>query len=428
MSSAWKLCRAASIALAAAVAAASPARGDTLDLTMPRTVRVGAPRGDAPSERLDPHRTGRARTQLPASPVEIWRRRVNGNIDVPPVIDAADGILVTLTNPEILKLGPDGQENLWQNRARLGNSSALAPPTLLSDGTIAVVTAAGVAWGFAPTTGSVRFSTVLGTRWRDADTAPLALADGGLLVAAGNALVEIDADGVIRARAVLDERATGEHATSAVLDSPGGSLITTASGNVYRFRAPAAPRKVGSFGGTTARGAVLADERTLLAVVDGHRLVALDLPTGTTHVRAGGLALDGPPTVLDPSGHDGGDPHTPGPAGLALVSTQLGMLLGIDAAGNERIHVMLDKLPGAGLLPTNLFVQVDLKPSPPVVVDATGRVAFVRGNGRAGVVSPEGRVDAVTLERCASPVAVLPAGDRRMLVACHDGGLWMYGE
>jgi hypothetical protein len=63
-----------------------------------------------------------------------------------------------------------------------------------------------------------------------------------------------------------------------------------------------------------------------------------------------------------------------------------------------------------------------------VVVDATGRIAFVRGNGRAGSVSPTGRVEVVSERICAAPVAVLPGGDRRMLIACHDGGLWMFGE
>jgi hypothetical protein len=423
-----KLCRA--LALVAMLPAASSvltggalssARAEILDLSLPRTVIVGAPRGAAPSERLDPFRTGRARTQLPATLVELWRRPMSGNIDVPPVIDGADDILVVLNNPEIIKLGPDSRE-LW--RARLGSASAQAPPTLLSDGTVAVVTAVGIAWGFTPS-GSVRFSTALGIPRRDADTAPLALADGGLLVAAGNVLVEIDADGAVRARAALEDRTaggapmvTGEHAAGAVLEAPGGeggALVTTLAGNVYRFRPPALPHKIGSFGGTTPRGAAVADERTLLAVVDGRRLVALDLPTGTTHVRTGGLAFDGPPTI--------------GPGGLVLLGTQLGMLLGVDAAGNERAHVLLDKPSSAssGAL-SNVFAQVDLKPSPPLVVDASGRVAFVRGNGRMGVVSPTGRVEVAAEGLCPVPIAVVPAGERRVMVACHDGRLWMYGE
>jgi hypothetical protein len=422
-----KLCRAAVLVAAAAAAtlpAAAPARGDVLDLSMPRTVVVGAPRGAAPSERFDPRRTGRARSRLPTTPVELWRRHVSGNIDLPPVVDDAGNIVVALTIPEIIKLAPDARE-LW--RARLGNSAPLAPPTLLSDGTVAVVTASGVAWGFSQR-GAVRFSTPLGIPRRDADTAPLALQDGGLLVAAGNVLVEIDADGVVRARTALDDRAApGERAAGAVIEGPGpagGALITTLSGYVYRFRPPAQPRRIGSFGGATPRGAALADDRTLLAVVDGRRLVALDLPTGTAHVRTSGLAFDGPPAVSAP------DDTTKTPA-LAMVGTQLGMLLGVDAVGNERTHAMLDKvlaLPPGGLSLSGTFVQVELKPSPPVVVDPVGRVGFVRFNGRAGVVAPDGHVEIASERVCASPVAVLPGGERRMLVACHDGGLWMYGE
>ncbi len=107
------------------------------------------------------------------------------------------------------------------------------------------------------------------------------------------------------------------------------------------------------------------------------------------------------------------------------------MLLGVDGAGNERAHVLLDKPPpgpAGGLGLGGAFVQVELKPSPAVVVDGYGRVGFVRSGGRVGVVAPEGHVEVASERICAVPVALVPAGDRRMLVACHDGGLWMYGE
>jgi hypothetical protein len=256
---------------------------------------------------------------------------------------------------------------------------------------------------------------------------PLALWDGGLLLAAGSALVELDADGVVRARGSLEERTpaqTTERAVGAVVDSPNGALVTTASGSVYRFRPPAAPRKIGSLGGNPGRGGMLADDRTLVAVVDSRRVVALDLLTGTTYVRGGGLVFDGPPAL--------------GPGGVLLVGTQVGILLGFDAAGNEKVHVMLDKAPpvapGSILvaspqgLPSTFLGAAELKPSPPVVVDAAGRVAFARSSGRVGLVSPEGKVALAGEHVCPSPVGVLPAGDKRLLVACHDGGLWMYGE
>jgi outer membrane protein assembly factor BamB len=417
----WKLFRGALVALAVTLPLGSLALADSVDPSMPRAVVVGAPRGAAPSERLDPRRTGRARTRLPSAPIEVWRRHVSGGIDAPPLVDAAGNIIVSLTMPEVVKLGPDAKE-IW--RARVGTSAAIAPPTLLSDRTIAVVTTAGVAWGLTPG-GAHRWSTPLGVRGRDTDTAPLALADGGLLVAAANTLVEIDADGVIRARATLEDRAPGapapapERAVGAIVDSPAGALVTTETGSVYRFRPPSPPRKIGGFGGTTRRGALLADDRTLLAVVDGRRIVALDLLTGTTHVRAGGMTFDNPAAL--------------GPTGLVLCTTPFGMLLGLDAAGNERVHVLLDKpVPsldgGAFGTGASFFGTVELKPSPPPVVDPTGRVAFVRANGRAGVVSPEGRVEIASERVCPAPVAVVPAGEKRMLIACHDGGLWMYGE
>ena len=420
--------------LVGAAGVGTRARADTIDPSMPRVVVVGPPRGEAPSERLDPHRTGRSRSRLPATPVELWRRHVSGTIDVPPLVDADGNVLVALTNPpELVKLAPDAHE-LW--RARLGVAGAALAPTLLGDGTIAVIAATGTAWGFTPG-GVVRFSTPLGIARRDADTIPLALADGGLLVAAGNVVIELDADGIVRARGALEDRslmapmaltaagAAGgtERAVGAVVDSPGGPLVTTATGGVYRFRPPAAPRKIGSFGGTPSRGAMLADDRTLVAVVDGRRVVALDLPTGTTHVRAGGVLFDAPPVL--------------GPGGLLLVTTQLGMLVGLDALGNEKLHLMLDKIapPGVGVGVGGTFLGGagggELKPSPSLVIDPGGRVAFLRANGRVGVVTlaeAPGHVEIAAEKVCPGPVSLVPAGEKRMLIACRDGGLWMYGE
>ena len=402
--------------LGLAIAAALPARADTLDPSMPRTLVAGAPLGAAPSERLDARRTGRARTRLPDLPVEIWRRHVSGRLDVPPIVDDAGNIIVALNSGDIVELGPDARER-W--RVRVASSGSSAPPVLLSDGTIAVVTSGGMAWGITPS-GAVRFSTPLGVSRRDVDTVPVALSDGGLLIAAGSSLIELDADGAARARATLGERhARGrtivERAAGAVLEGPSGALVTTTIGHVYRFRPPGAPIKVGSFGGSVSHGAVLADDRTLLAIVESRRVVALDLLTGTAQVRTGGVALDAPPVLA--------------PGGLTLVVAQLGTLFGLDPAGNERTHATLDKAPPpitSGLIVT--IGAVKPKPSPPVVVDPDGRVAFVRWNGRLGLVSPSGKVHVVTERVCASPFAVLPGGKKRLLVACRDGGLWMYGE
>lgn len=399
-------------AAAALPAAATIALADGIDTSRPRAVVVGAPRGFAPSERLDARRTGRARSRLPFPPKEAWRRHISGGVESPPVVDAKGDVLVALTVPEVAKLGADGKE-VW--RVRVGANAPLAPAVLTSDGTLALVSSAGVAWGLSPS-GSVRFSTPLGLRGRDADVTPLALDDGGLVVAAGRAIVEVAADGAVRARAELPDRATG-----AILGGPEGALITTESGDVLGWRPPAGPRKLGSFGGTPRRGAALADERTLIAVVDGRRVVALDLPTGTTSARSGGSSgvgsFDAPPAL--------------GQGGLAVTTTSAGLLLGLDAAGDEAIRIAVDKPPplmaaDAGV--SGFFAAVEAKPSPPVVIDRGGRVAFARAGGRVGVALADGRVALAGERVCSSPVAVVPAGDARMLVACRDGTLVMFEE
>lgn len=389
-----------------------PALGDPLDPGVARTVIVGEPRGHAPSERIDGHRTGLSRLRLPSAPVERWRRRVGGAVDLPPVVDAEGRIYVALTSPELVALSQDGRE-LW--RVRTGAAAAVTPPLLTSSGTIVLVTATGHAIGISPA-GRVRFTTALGLRGRDIDAVPLALEDGGVVLG-GRALIVLDAGGSVRARAPMEDRALG-----ALLAGPDGVLVTAESGGVYTFRPPAMPRRIGSLGGAAKRGAVLADGRTLLAVVDGRSLVALDLPTATTQVRlsispAVG-SLDAPPAL-----------H---PDGLAVISTYAGMLVGVDAAGNEKIRVTLEKLTGTappgGASGATFFGSSDLRASPAVIVDRDGHTAFARAGGRVGVVRPDGTVAVAGERMCANAIALQPAGEERMVLACRDGTIWMIGQ
>jgi hypothetical protein len=237
MSSRWKRCLKIAIATAAfaipAGVSLALADADAIDPSMPRTVIVGAPRGFAASERLDGQRTGRSSTRLPYPPVELWRRHISGGIEVAPLVDPKGNILLPLTVPEVMKLGPDGKE-IW--RARLGTAAPLAPPVLTSDGTLSLITSAGQAWGITPS-GAVRYNVQLGIRGRDADTAPLALDDGGVVIAAGRTLLEIGSDGAVRARAQLEDRAMG-----ALVAGPDGTLITTPS-MARRGAAPCSPTR-----------------------------------------------------------------------------------------------------------------------------------------------------------------------------------------
>jgi len=430
--------------LFAAIVPPSGARADAIDPTMPRTLVVGAPRGAAPSERLDAQRSGRSRTLFPSAPLHRWEHHITGGLELSPVVDAQNNVLVVGTTPDVIKLDPEGKE-LW--RVRFGASAAFAAPVLTSDATLVIVTAAGQAVGVTPS-GSIRFVTPLGVRGRDADTPPLALDDGGVIIAAGGALVELDRDGAVRARTALenktgsaDTRVTGALVQGPTTDAgPLGALFTTESGSVFAWRPPAAPRKLGSLGGFPRRGGVITGARTLTAVVDSRRVVDFDLPTGITHVRANsglGVQLDGPVAI--------------GPDGLLFVATQLGLLFGVDAAGNEMIRVALEKPPLAppigstfapaagqpglgrsgvgGTVGAGFFgAPAEIKPSPAPIIDREGRIAFVRAAGRAGVINPKGTVVLASERVCSSPFAALPAGEKRLLIACRDGGLWLYGE
>ena len=430
--------------LAAALLAAAPSRADAIDPTMPRTLVVGAPRGAAPSERLDAQRSGRSRTLFPTAPLHRWEHHITGGLELAPVVDAQDNVLVVGTTPDVIKLDPEGKE-IW--RVRFGASPAVAAPVLTSDGTLVIVTAAGQAVGVTPS-GSIRFVSPLGVHGRDADTPPLALDDGGVIIAAAGALVEIDRDGAVRARTALENKpgSADTRVTGALVQGPAteagplGALFTTESGSVFAWRPPASPRKLGNLGGFPRRGGVLTGARTLTAIVDGRRVVDFDLPTGVTHVRVNtgaGVQLDGPVAL--------------GPDGLLLAATQLGLLLGVDAAGNELVRIALERPaalpqsaaapmagqpgPGGSMLNGPVGVgsgffgaPVEIKPSPAPILDRDGWIAFVRASGRAGVINPKGTVILVSERVCSSPIAALPAGEKRLLIACRDGGLWLYGE
>ncbi len=400
---------------AASQGGGASARG--FDTTMPHTVVVGSPRGHAPSERIDARRTGQSRSRLPFPPVDKWRRHLGGNIELSPVVDEAGRIYVALSVPEVVCLGSDGKEVF---RTRLGTAPAIAPPVLMSDGTLLVVTSAGVAVGIGRD-GRARFATPIGQRGRDLDVGPLSRADGSVVIG-GRVLVELDANGGVRSRASLPERAVG-----ALIEGPEGTIATGELGGVYVFRPPNPPRKIGSFGGLVRRGAALEGGRTLLAVVGGKSLVGLDLRVGLSHVRVGDVGL---------GSYD--EPVTIHPRGFAMLTTTTGLLFGVDASGNERLRMAVDKgtQPAAGdpaaagaAAGTGFFnPPADARPSPPLVVDAEGRIAFARQGGRVGVARADGSVALASERLCTAPVAMQPAGEDKLVVACRDGTVWMLGR
>jgi hypothetical protein len=403
---AWKA--GALVAFAALMLGVSLTRATTVDATEPLTIVVGPSPGASPMARVDGARRGRARQPLPDRPKVLWRRPGRGALDLASlVVDARGALILPSANvPELAEIGADGKER-W--RAETGLGPSVAGALILNDGTRLVVTSAGEAVGFA-SNGDRRFATTLDLSERNARVTLLPLEDGGTAIGSAHDIVELDGDGRARGRTHLAERTTGPLVATGF-----GVIATAASGNVYLVR-PGYAKRLGSLGGDPGdAGASSPDGRSLAAVVDHQRVVALDLGTGVIDVKL---------TVGDQSLHG---PVLVGRAGTLLLTTWTGVLTTIAPTREVRrtpLELRLDSLvTDAGKID---FAALEESPAP--VTDEEGRIAFARVGGRVGVVSRAGAVALLSGPTCASPAAIAPAGERRFAVACRDGSILMMGE
>jgi hypothetical protein len=300
-------------------------------------------------------------------------------------VDDGGAIVVAAAVAELVQVDADGREQWHQ---RLGMSVASTEPVILSDGTRVVLTTLGQAWGF-DARGGERFRTNLAGLGTDPRTSPLPRDDGSVVVAVGTHLVVLDRDGSVMLQADVGQRVVGS------VVSDGRSVLVTTETGIVR------------------EGVARTTDGMLLAVVDMQRLVSMDLATGATATRLSAYGLEGPPALGD--------------KGISHVATNAGVLHSVSSAGQER-GVRLDPAPEEPPDPDGgVVVPSYAPPSPSVVVDEAGRVAFARSDGRVGVVSPDGRVSYVSKRSCGTPISVTPAGRRKFVVACRTGDLYLYG-
>lgn len=397
-----------SLALAGAVAHAAGA----LDPDEPHAVFVGkAPTAPAAVPKRPPRRGTRA--TLPADPKPLWRRELEVGVDVAPAVTSDGGVVVALSSGEVLRLAPDGKE-MW--RRALAAAAPVTRPVVTSDGGVVVLTSEGALWRLTAG-GAVSARRQLG--WEDANDVvpPMARDDGSIVVAGASAAMILDGRGRVTARTALKEPPTGH-----LLAWRGGVLWASRSGAVTWWRSPQRPEVLGSLGGPLFDGGpILASDRTLVAILSRSSVVAFDLLG-----RRSTLLYE----VLRPSQLDG----TPTLAGDRLLFTTMpGVLVGLDPLGLEVRRQALDPVaalvappvaPGAQPVPR----RFDRAPSPPLLADAAGRVVFLRADGRLGVASPEQVPRTITRTVCARPVAMVPAGQGRVLVTCRLGSVVMLGD
>jgi len=376
-------------------------RTQPVDPTLPVQRVVGDPAGAAPTDRVDAERSGRARQLLPRMPSVVFRARVPGGIDHPVVVDERGALIAAGT--QLVEIDHRGRV-AWS--LRTGAALPAAAPAILSDGTRVVVTAAPELF-MVQRSGTLKLRKPLPGASMRFVAPPLPLDDGGLAIAVAGELMRAEPNGELWARASLDDP------VRALVRSGDAIAVVTGRGEVYSWRPPELPKRLGSFGGRIDDGAALSGPAKLTAVVAQTRVVDLSLVSGARANRIGDglLVFRGPPAIMA-SGE------------IRLVSAD-GQLLGYDAAGRETLRVALEPpvmLGDSGAPPPNLFG------APPVVVDAEGRVGFVRPGLEAGVVTSDGSVSTAKGAACADPVSIAPAGSRRLVVACRSGLLFMLGE
>lgn len=336
--------------------------------------------------RADRGRTGHV-AHLPTELSLAWRSRVSGGLAAP-VAPTTTGTWAATTDGDLALLDERGAE---KGRVTLGGTAMFAP-VVTPGGDAIVMTDAGDVICVKPS-GRVRFRVRLDGVSRDMRAMPLPMPDGGVVVARGTALVRLDDAGVAVARARSPEGLVG----ALIGDGP-VVFATTETGKVVRWAPDGAPRVIARLGGVPTASAALSG-RQLVAVVDGHRLVSVDVLAGTTAGFDAAATLDAPSF---------------GRGNALFVGTSAGTVLLVSADGRDVSHVTLPTVPVAALGGSE----------PSLLVDDDGRIAFARAGGDVGVVA-SGTASLADERACAAPIGLAEAGGR-LFVSCRDGVVAAY--
>ncbi len=402
--------------VAAAALAAWAASAQRIDPRRPATFVVGAPAGASPMQRVDARRSGMAKQALPGSPLRVaWRKTIGLSIDQA-ALAATDGTLAVVTaRGDVMFLDEAGDE---RSHVTVG-AGTVGPAVMTSDGTVVFATNGGDVIGVKRTAAQnqrPRFVTRIGGE-RAARAAPLALDDGGVVVASSYELVVLDAEGNVRARAAVPEPIT-----SPLLATGDKVVAIGATGTVFGWTPGREPSRIGSFGAPVDGGAAFADATTLLAVIETNHLVELDIARGvrsTRAVAAQGLYL-GPPSVR--AGARGASIAT-----VLAMTPSRGFVVSVDPAGQETLRAPIATFTPQ-ILPDGGTAPLVAPPHVGPLVDARGAIAFAATDGHVGVVTPEGAVETIGEQLCSrsgrtsgSVAGLTPFGRGSFAVTCVDG-------
>ncbi len=407
----------ASVAVLTAVLVAfGDADAQRFDARKPRSFVVGSPKGPSPMARVDARRSAKAKDPLPSGPLRVaWRKAIGLSIEQPALSGGSGTLVVVTSRGDVVFLDDGGQERGKVTVA----AGSVGPAALISDGTVVFVTSSGDAIGVRASSPTPRFVTRVGGE-RNVRAAPLPLDDGGIVVATSTDLVLLDGGGDVRTRTTLPE------AIGAPLLSDGGRVLAVSvTGTVFAWVPGRDAVRVASFGSSVDGGCVLADPTTLVGVIEGNHLAAIDLSHGTLRTRAvapQGLYL-GPPAAFAR-----GNAPAPSLALLALGPLR-GFVVVVDAADQEALRAPISTftssvLPDGGAAP--LVAPAHVGP----LVDDRGAIAFAATDGHVGLVSEGGAVETIGDLLCSEPnrstsgvTGLTPAGPGSFVVTCDRGAI-----
>lgn len=387
-----KVAHVIALSAAGALLGAATARA-AHDPNQVQTLSVGSNRAWAPCEGIASDNSSRARGPFPRSPELRFRTRIAGGIGQAPASDELGNLIIAHGEPRLSKLDPRGR-SLWSERLP---SEASCTPTLLRDGSLLIITRTADALSFQ-STGKLRQKHVLPLADPRRHTFCLPIANGGALVASGTDLLELDRDGEL----VRQAKARGN--VTAIAESDLGLVAISENGIVEVARATGDFELIGSLGGTAPEGGAVQGDR-VLAVVDGHKLLALALRTGvlTTLAAEPALSLTGPPALFDNRG--------------AAVVEEGGLVSVRAADGTETLRVSI----AVASLAFDAATR-GLRPAL-IISDGSGGVAAARSGGDALVLNPDGSAQRIDGSACLDPFRPTPTRDG-IVFTCRSGQLF----